>query len=439
MANSRQFRSLTLGLSLGALAVAIVFVLAVAASPAAQAQTFHVIHTFTGRTDGGWPYAGVTIDKSGNLYGTTHAYGNPKGPYGPNWGVVYRLKPTGGNWTFNTLYTFTGVGDYPGKDGAFPSARVIFGPNGTLYGTTALGGDLNCNQGFGCGTVFKLTPPAVCKRSFCPWKETVLYAFKGEPDCANLGDNEAYGDLVFDHAGNIYGTTYNGGANNKGCVYKLTPSGTGGYREEVIHGFGGALDGQYPLAGVILDKAGNLYGTTSDFEEDYGRVYQLVRSSGGYTEKMLYFFSGGADGSYPFGGLIFDPSGNLYGSTENGGDSGAGTAFKLTPEGNGNWSYAALYSFAGGQYGGPYGNLARHGAGNLYGTTWGSGANLGNVFKLTPAGTYTSLHDFTGGSDGDHPFGNVTFDASGNLYGTASGGANGTCDSGCGVVWKITP
>jgi uncharacterized repeat protein (TIGR03803 family) len=164
-----------------------------------------------------------------------------------------------------------------------------------------------------------------------------------------------------------------------------------------------------------------------------------VRSSGGYTEKMLYFFTGGADGGNPFGGLIFDPSGNLYGSTENLGDSGAGTAFKLTPEGNGNWSYAALYSFAGGLYGGPYGNLARHGAGNLYGTTWGSGANLGNVFKLTPAGTYTSLHDFTGGSDGDNPIGNVTFDASGNLYGTASGGANGTCDSGCGVVWKITP
>jgi uncharacterized repeat protein (TIGR03803 family) len=435
MANSRQFPSLILGLSVGAatgaLAGAIVFVLTVVASPAAQAQTFDVIHTFTSKTDGGWPYAGVTIDKSGNLYGTTYAYGNPKGPDGPNWGVVYRLELKGGNWTFNTLYTFTG-----GNDGAFPAARVIFGPDGTLYGTTQGSGQ----GGSGYGTVFKLSPPSVCKTSFCPWKITTLYAFKGEPDCN--GQTNSFGDLVFDQAGNIYGTTYYGGANNEGCVYKLTPSGTGGYKEKVIHSFGGALpEGRYPFAGVILDKAGNLYGTTSDFPESYGTVYQLVPSSRGYTEKMLYIFKDGADGSYPFGGLIFDPSGNLYGSTENGGGNGAGTAFKLTPEGNGTWSYAPLYSFAGGFYCGPYGSLARDRAGNLYGTTDCSGANYGSVFKLTPGSPwrYTSLHDFSGGSDGANPIGNVTFDARGKLYGTASQGANGTCDGGCGVVWKITP
>ena len=218
----------------------------------------------------------------------------------------------------------------------------------------------------------------------------------------------------------------------------------GGYTEKVIHSFGGASpEGKYPFAGVTLDTAGNLYGTTSEGGENYGTVYELMPSSGGYTEKWLYFPTGGADGSYLFGGVILDPSGNLYGSTQNGGSSGAGTAFKLT-KGNGNWSYAALYHFSGtGTFCGPYGNLARDGNGNLYGTTYCSGG-LGNVFKLTPAGAYTSLHNFTDGSDGANPISNVTFDANGNLYGTDSEGANGTCyDSefiaGCGVVWKITP
>jgi hypothetical protein len=201
MANSRQFRSLTLGLSVGAatgaLAVAIVFVLTLVASPAAQAQTYRVIHAFTGGQDGGWPRAGVTIDQSGNLYGTTYVFGAKDG------GVVYELKLNGGNWTFNSLYTFT-----KGQDGSYPQARVIFGPNGTLYGTTQEGGHLNCNAPYGCGTVFNLRPPPTgCKPAPCPWTETVLYAFQGGTDCAYPG----YGALVFDQAGNIYGTTYNGG------------------------------------------------------------------------------------------------------------------------------------------------------------------------------------------------------------------------------------
>jgi len=432
LANSRQFRSLTLGLSVGtatgALAVAIVFMLTVVASPAAQAQTFQIIHAFTGKQDGGWPYAGVTIDKSGNLYGTTYAFGaNDKG-------AVFKMsKLKGGNWALHPIYIFTG-----GSDGGWPAARVIFGPNGTLYGTTQIGGN-------GYGTVFQLTPPpTACTTALCPWRETVLYAFKGAPDCGNRATS-SFGELIFDQAGNIYGTTYNGGVHDEGCVYKLTPSGSGGYTESVIHSFGGGSDGYFPFTGVILDSTGNLYGTTSTGGQSvyYGTVYQLVPSMGGYTENILYSFKGGSDGEFPFGGLIFDRSGNLYGSTEDGGPGGGGTAFELTPVGNGKWSYTALYSFSGASYDGPYASFVMDGAGNLYGTTWGSGANrLGNVFKLTPTSqppwTYTSLHDFTG-YDGQYLISNVTFDASGNLYGTAFQGDNGNCDTGCGVVWEITP
>jgi uncharacterized repeat protein (TIGR03803 family) len=244
-------------------------------------------------------------------------------PMPPNFGVVYRMKRAGSGWTFNTLYAFTGE-----KDGAFPASRVIFGPNGTLYGMTQ-----SAN-----GTVFNLKPPATCGTSFCPWKITTLYTFKGQPDC-NGDKFNSYGDLVFDTKGNIYGATFNGGAHNLGCVFKLTPTTTGGYTEKVIYSFGRTSgDGQNPFTGVTLDTKGNLYGTTSVGGRGYGTVYELVSSSAGYTEKLLYVFTGGGDGKYPFGGVILDAAGNLYGSTEDGGFGGAGVAFKLT-QANGNWSY----------------------------------------------------------------------------------------------------
>jgi len=157
-------------------------------------------------------------------------------------------------------------------------------------------------------------------------------------------------------------------------------------------------------------------------------------SNGGYSENQLCYFQGAGDGAYPFGGVIVDSSDNLYGSTMDIGFDGAGAAFKLTPAGNGTWSYAPLYSFAGGTSCGPYANLALDGAGNLYGTTYCSTG----VFKLTPAGTFTPLP-----GNVQNPISNVTFDASGNLYGTASQGGNTACNTtgfgDCGVVWKITP
>ena len=405
----------------GAVVLAIVFVLTVAASPA-LGQTFQVLHTFTGGGDSANPFAGVTLDPAGNLYGTTDGGGVGNG-------TVYKLTRKGSGWTLNVLYTFNG------SDGAQPDAGVIFGSNGTLYGTTYSGGAR------GSGTVFNVRPfPSVCKSALCPWMETVLYAFQGSP---NDGANPGLGDLLFDQAGNIYGTTYAGGADNEGTVYELTPS-RSGWKQSVLHSFS-FTDGAFPSAGVISDNAGNLYGTTdAGGSSTYGTVFELMHSTG-WAENLLYTFQNGNDGLNPNAGLTFDHSGNLYGATRSGGSGGGGTVFKLTPSG-GSWTYSLVYSFTGnvGGYCGPIGSLVMDGASNLYGTTSCDGSNgLGSVFKLTPSGnswTYASLHDFMGGSDGEYPYCSVAFDSSGNLYGTTFYGGDLNCrGTGCGVVWEIMP
>ena len=412
MANPRQLRNLIFNLSFSAAAaaLAIAFLLIVVATPA-QAQTFTVLHTFTGGQDGTYLTAGVTLDQAGNLYGTADEGG------GAGYGTVYKLRHNGSGWIFNLLYSFNG-----GDDGAYPGARVVFGPNGTLYGTTSGGGASSQ------GTVFNLRPsPTVCLSALCAWTETVVYPFAVNPD----GANPAYGDLIFDQAGNIFGTTGTGGNNDgNGTVYELTPSGSG-WTESVLYRFSGN-DGSNPQGGLILDNAGSLYGTTyrgGGFGG--GTIFELTPSGSGWTEKVLYNFRTGTDGGAPIAGLIFDPSGNLYGATTDGGPGGAGTVFKLTPSG-GSWTYSLLYSLAALSQCGPWGTLVMDGAGNLYGTTLCTGTHgFGSVFELTPSGppwTYTSLHDFTDGSDGGRPISNVVIDpVSGNLYGTAGS-----------VVWEIT-
>jgi len=428
MTNPRQLRTLRLGLRVsaatGAVALAMVFALTVVASQAAQAQTFKVIHNFTGGLDGSFPLAGVTMDRAGNLYGTASSGGNGSG-------TVYRLKRQGSNWLVQPLYSFKQ------SDGAFPEARVIFGPDGTLYGTTTYGGAANQ------GTVFRLRPPAaVCKTAICPWSETELYGFSGGADGASPG----YGDVLFDQAGNIYGTTSAGGLltcapGGCGTVYELTPSG-GGWTESVPYSFGtgGGTDGAFPSNGMILDGAGNLYSTTfgggSLGVGGLGTVFQLTPPGSGWTENILEDFQGGAGN--PSASLIFDQQGNLYGATTTGGSGGGGTVFELTLSG-GTWTLNPLYNFTGSSGCGPYGTLAMDATGNLYGTTYCAGPNgAGNVFKLTPPygqQNYTSLHDFTGGSDGGYPTSNVILDANGNLYGTATQGGS----QGSGVLWEITP
>jgi uncharacterized repeat protein (TIGR03803 family) len=420
MNNLKQLRSVTPGLhvSVGTvtLALAIVFGLAVVASQAAQAQTFNVLHTFTGGSDGGNPSAGVTI-KAGVLYGTTYEGG-------AGYGAVYQMKHVGSGWTLNPLHNFAG------SDGAIPTAPVVFGPDGALYGTTEFGG---ANSK---GNVFKLRPsPTACKTALCPWSETVIYSFEGGTD-----GSQPIG-IVFGQAGNIYGTTSSGGTNANGTAYELTSSG-GGWTESVQHSFGSYYpDGLVPYRSLMtFDNAGNLYGTTFlGGASNAGSVFQLTPSGSGWIETVIYNFQGNGDGRFPYSGLIIDQSGNLYGTTTDAGIHGGGTVFELSPSGGG-WTYSVLYSLTGslGESCGPAWALVMDADGNLYDMTQCDGANgLGNVFKLTNTGgswTYTSLHDFSG-SDGSFPLSGVTFDPSGNLYGTTYyGGANNY-----GVVWEITP
>ncbi len=416
-----------------------VFLMAAILSVPAAAQTFTVLHSFMG-SDGGTPNAGLTMDRAGNLYGTTMVGGN----YNPSCfantgcGTVFKLSHSGTGWVLSELYRFNGT-----SDGATPMARVVLGPDGALYGTTYY---LGPN---GDGTVFKLQPPATfCHSISCPWTQTTLIGLAQSTGDAPLGD------LTFDAAGNIYGTTALGGifrnCEGSGCgvVYKLSRSG-GSWTEDILYNFTDGADGGMPASGVIFDQAGNLYGTTmTEIFQGHmaGVVFELSPSSGSWTEKTLYHFTGGDDGSRPNTPLIRDAAGNLYGTTEYAGSGRGGTAFELSPAGN-NWNFTLLQSFSG--LAGSEGALIQDAAGNLYGTTNVDGLyGYGSVFKLTPSNggyVYTSLHDFTAGSDGAYPYSNLVMDSQGNLYGTASsGGLSGHCWNylgypTCGVVFEITP
>ena len=422
---TRIFRT-SLRAAAAGLALAIMFLLTVGATEAVQAQTYQVIHNFTGGVDGQEPNFGLTIDAAGNLYGTTF-----EGDTGT--GTAYKLVHRSTGWALTPLYVFTIA-----SKGVIPYSTLVIGRDGKLYGTTAFGGIGPCLAygHTGCGTVFTLQNPVTfCHTSYCPWIETPLYKFSGGAD----GSNPYGGALVFDQAGNIYGTTYGGGTGS-GVVYKLTPAGSG-WTESVLYTFAGGSDGASPWAGVTLDQAGNLYGTTAAGGAfGGGTVYELSPSGSGWTKRTLHSFQQQQDGGNPYAGVILDPAGNLYGATQYGGSGGGGTVFEMSPSGD-SWIFTTLYSFigsGGGHAKGPVADLVMDAGGNLYGTTGGDGIyRFGSVFKLTHGGggwTYTSLHDFTGGSDGLLPRSNLVFDGSGNLYSTAYGGVDGN-----GVVFQITP
>ncbi len=408
------------------LLLAVTPTLAILATLPANAQTYTVIHSFSAGGDGAYPQAGLTLDASGNFYGTT------AGGFSVGNGTVFRLKRSGSGWVVVPIYSFAG-----GNDGSEPYGRVTVATDGTLYGTTYATGDGGC-----CGTVFHLKPlPADPKSALAPWAETVLYRFAGPPN----DGREPQGDLTFDSAGNIYGTTVSGGSADAGTIYELTPSG-GGWTETPLYSALNNSNGGNPWGGVVRDKLGNLYGVfNSTGLGGFGAVYELSPSGPGWTEQVIYAFRI-SDGGNPQGGLISDASGNLYGTTTVFGPAGGGTAFELTPV-NGGFTFSTLYGF-GAPGGGPEEKLSMDAAGNLYGTTYGGGAYFyGSVFKLTPSGggwKYTSLHDFCAGglpcSDGAHPISGIVIDANGNLYGTTSrGGGNGCFGYGCGVIFEVTP
>jgi uncharacterized repeat protein (TIGR03803 family) len=407
-----------------ALVLLVMFAVTIATAPA-QAQTFTVLHAFSGGGDGGLPQAGLTMDRADNLYGTTMAGGYTGTRCNIGCGTVFKLTRKNSGWIFSPLYGFLG-----GSDGADPQAGVALGPDGSLYGTTSQQGQQNG------GTVFSLRPPpAPCRAALCPWTETVLYRFTGL-----LGTGDGYlpslGDLIFDHAGNVYGTTNLGGANDQGTVYELTRS-NGAWTESVLYSFGNPPDGQRPYSGVISDSAGNLYGTTGrgGNRSSDGTVFQLTPSGSGWTENILYTFQNRADGAGPGAGLIFDSAGNLYGITSYGGQYGFGTAYQLSPS-SGSWTFSTIFNFADG--GGSTASLTMDAAGNLYGTLPNAYPYDGEVFKLTPGmggWTVTVLYRFGGGDDGSSPYGSVVLDADGNIYGTTEGGGA----YGKGVVWEIMP
>jgi uncharacterized repeat protein (TIGR03803 family) len=381
----------------------------------AAAQTYTVIHNFTG-PDGATPYGTLTMDRAGNLYGTTYAGGN--GCDGNGCGTVFKLTRKNSGWILTLLYTFQG-----GDDGAIPLAGITIGPDGSLYGTTSAGGGTSCsNFGVpGCGTVFNLKPPVTfCRTVMCPWTETVLYRFTGGGDGAYPG----YGKVVFDQAGNLYGTTQGDDNSIQATAFKLSRA-VSGWTESLVYNFGLVLVG----SGMIFDNAGNLYGTTADGGSGGGTVYELTPSGSAWTQTTLYQFpfQGVND---PLGGVAFDQAGNLYGTTFAG-----GTAYRLALS-DGAWTYSLLFNLN--TYNGSFSPPALDADGNVYGVIYFPSM----VFKLAPiSGGWieTTLYDFLGGSP--LPVGGVVLDGNGNVYGTTTDGGTGSCNGGvgCGVVFEIAP
>ena len=322
---------------------------------------------------------------------------------------------------YRTLHRFTL------SQGNRPIVGLVLDGAGNLYGTTTRGAH---NR----GGVFELTPTGDGK-----WKEHVLHSF-------NRTDGvDPFGNLVFDSAGNLYGTTFSAGAHNSGTVFELTPTGDGKWAEQVLHSFSpDGKDGFNPSAGLIFDSTGSLYGTTQNGGAHYyGSVFKLTLTSDGkWKERVLHSFNFvSQDGAEPTAGVVFDSTGNLYGTTSSGGTHGEGTVFELTPTGGGNWTERVLHSFnfdgTDGSY--PRGGLVLDSAGNLYGTTVRSGTHDGGtVFELTPNGdgkwTEEVLYSFNG-NDGDRPESGLVFDSTGSLYGTTPSGGDG----GAGVVFKLAP
>jgi uncharacterized repeat protein (TIGR03803 family) len=396
-----------------------------AVTPTAWAATQKTLHSFAGGSDGAYPGGTLLLDSHGNLFGVTNSGGNDEcdSSLSAGCGTVFELLPNGDStWSESVLHVFS-----QSTDGGQPLASPVMDATGNIYGSTQYYGP-NAE-----GVLWQLTPS-----SGGPWNENIIHTYHGVNDgywCAGLG---------FDPHGRLFGTTFGGGASNDGTVFELIAQSAGSWSDRVLHNFaGGANDGNAPDNAPTFDAHGNIYSTTYEGGPHLsGTVFEMKHTSSGWTEKPIYFFQGlafggGADGANPVAGVVFDPAGNLYGTTDYGGEKSVGTVYELSPNGSGGWTEKVLYTFTDGADGGHPGGLIIDAAGNLYGVTSGHDT-FGSVFELSPNGgswTFTVLYDFQGGADGGSPSGSLVRDADGNLYGTASyGGANGQ-----GTVFEITP
>lgn len=397
-----------------ALALTVISLTVIFAEPA-SAQTETVLYSFC--PTGGWcaggahPEGGVIADSAGNLYGTTVYGGKGVG------GVAFEVSVTGEE---SLLYKFSAAPPY----GSEPEGQLILDQQGNLYGTTSRGGTNSIHLPRGDGTVFKLNPNGT---------ETTLYNF----GAYKTDGAQPTAGLVMDVSGDFYGTTYYGGINLYGTVFRLTPDGV----ETILHNFANdSSDGGLPDASLIIDNSGNLYGTASSGGAYGGGTVFEISAEGSYM--VLHNFDGAqGDGFAPLTSLTLDSQGNLYGTTYRGGkydnSQNGGTVFRLSPGSNGSWNETILYNF--GQKSGscqePQSSVLFDAKGNLYGTTSDGGASGGGcAYKISPAGKLTILHAFGGGDDGNGPLGTIVF-FQGNLFGTTYGGgayAEGT-------VFKVTP
>jgi uncharacterized repeat protein (TIGR03803 family) len=436
-------------------ALCLIFFLCLLRAAAAPAQvTETTLYSFPGNSGGAYG-SGMILDSAGNLYGSAFYGGNmndctENGGSG-GCGLVYELSPPSGgtgSWTETVLYAFTGE-----SDGGLPGqGNLVFDTQGNLYGTTEYRGDNSCNMqefddAFGCGVVFKLTPPA---SGSGPWTETVLHIFD---DVDSIDGALPTGSLVFDAQGNLYGTTTQGGAYNRGTIYELSPYGDG-WNYTLLYSFGSySTDGLAPQ-GLVLDSQGNLYGATAGGgsitmcgdEAGCGTVFELSPPASGvgpWTETILYNFSNGFDGGLPSASLVWDAQGNLCGTASSGGIKNCGgydcgVVFKVSAPagGSGTWTEATLHAFVGDQngatdgsvYGSPF-PLILDSHGNLFGAAQ---ADYGDAFELALPGSGSGQWNITYlfqsaecGADSNY---SLTLDSQHNLYGA---GSPGSYDAGC--------
>ncbi len=405
-------------------------ILTIACALPAWSQTYKVIFNFDAATVGTFPYAPLTLDGHGNLYGTAFSW-NGSDPFNcsSGCGSVFRLSPNGsGGWNGTAIHIFSG----PSGDGGSPEAPVVFDHLGNLYGSS------NSD-----GVVFKLTPTPQG-----PWAETILHRYGTFGNCGPLiGFTNC--SVAFGNDGRLYGSTLTGEtcSSLQGGVFQLRQVSVTGWHQLYINCFIDGTTAQLPQGLLAFDAGNNIYGTSVyGGTANFGTVYRLTPNQGSqnWTQTVLYSFQGGpADGSQPQSGVVVDSLGNVYGTTPQGGSGGVGVVFMLTPQSDGTWTETILHHFneGNGDAAYPDSTLTFDSFGNLYGTAAVGGQfDQGAVFKLTPSSgghwTESVVYSFTGGLDGGLPYGGVTIDSYGILYGTASiGGEN---DDG-GVAYSIQP